>query len=129
MALSIFQKTRKGLYHLLLLQLSVMLFISVGLSVWKFFYGYSAFVGGLISWVTTAYFGYRFFAYQGAQQTKKIIQAMYWAEGTKFILAFVLFYFSIKYCHTNALFLIVGYCCVQSVFWLTPWLFLRANQR
>ena len=85
---------------------------------------YSALLGGLICTFTSWCFAHKMFKFHGAQQSNRIVKSFYAAEGTKWILTFLLFSMVFVFIPVSGAVFFVSYIMVQALFWLAPMVIL-----
>lgn len=112
-------QTKRTVGRLLSLQAVVAL---VGLTVftwgWGNFAGWSAFAGGGIGFLTTAFFALRVFGRGSARPAKDIVRTFYVGESQKILLTVLLFVVAIVWLELSFLPLFLTYMVSLAAFWI-----------
>lgn len=80
----------------------------------------SAFLGGLVYIIPSAYFAYRFFKHQGAGAAKQIVSSFYKGEALKIVLSIFLFTAVFVLCRITPLAFFISYIAVLMTHWIAP---------
>jgi ATP synthase protein I len=111
--------TKHTVGRLLTLQLAVAV---AGLALFAGLYGaragWSAFAGGAIGFITTAFFALRVFGRGAERPAKDIVRAFYVGESQKILLTVVLFVAAIAWLELSFLPLFLTYMAGLAAFWI-----------
>lgn len=110
-----------GYMRFLAIQLAVI--STIALVLWWMTDGrhaYSALLGGLICIIPGYVFALNVFKYSGAQALKKIVQRLYWGEGLKLIMTFLLFALVFIFIPIEALPFFITFIAIQLSYWFAP---------
>ncbi|USD65292.1 F0F1 ATP synthase subunit I [Vibrio sp. SCSIO 43136] len=112
--------------RLLMIQVSVVIFLAVGMSaIINTGWGFSALVGGSIFVIANAVFAFFAFKYSGARAARLIANSFYAGEALKIVITVVLFSIAYMYMQVELVPLKLTYLLVLGVNIFAPALFIN----